>query len=233
MPSSVARVVCMYICPVHMFTSKHDTLKYGLRLGHLIRTIFSLYCWFAVTCCTNGIGFALLSLVFLRSGMTQSVLTDDAALSMSVPLPAPQTSSSVNLSICTSGLCGMTCAGHERLPISYSLSSCCALSVGTAVGRSPICGWTVQVSSTFNFFFQILFFLLLSACAYHLLICKRLSYRLVDIVFIRVQVQWVLFLSVREVLCFNTSIWIRSLTASILSLHSNMSIALVQLTLES
>ena len=31
----------------------------------------------------------LLSLMFLRLGMTQSVSTDDAPLSVSVPLPAP------------------------------------------------------------------------------------------------------------------------------------------------
>ena len=89
MPTSVAGCVCMYICPVYIFIWKHATLKYGFRLWHLTKTFLPLPCWFAVACWSKGIGFALLNLVFLRLGMTQSVSTDDAPLSVSVPLPVP------------------------------------------------------------------------------------------------------------------------------------------------
>ena len=60
--------------------------------------------------------------------MTQSVSTEDAPLLVSVLLPAPLTSFSVNLSIHTSGLDGMVWAGHVRFPIGCSLSFYCAFS---------------------------------------------------------------------------------------------------------
>ena len=68
------------------------------------------------------------SLIFLRSGMTQSVSMEDAPLSVSVPLPVPLIFSSVSLLILTSGLCGIACAGGERLLISCLMSSCHAFS---------------------------------------------------------------------------------------------------------
>ena len=128
MPTSVAGCVCVYICPVRTFIWKHDTLKYDLRLWHLTKTILPMLCWFSVTCWSKGIGFASLSLVFLRSGMTQSVSTEDTPLSVSAPLPVPLISSSVSLLILTSELCHIACTGGERLPISCLLSSCCAFS---------------------------------------------------------------------------------------------------------
>ena len=53
---------------------------------------------------------------------------------MFVPLPVPLVSSSVSLAILTSVLCGMACAGGERLHISCLLSSCCAF---------PSCQWAL------------------------------------------------------------------------------------------
>ena len=125
MPTSVTGCVCVYICPVFTFIWKQVTLKYSLRLWHLTKTILPLPCWFAVTCRSSGIGFALLSLVFLRLGMTQSVSKEDAPLSVSVPLRGPLISLLVSLLILTSGL--LKLFGYSFYMLSITIE--CALRV--------------------------------------------------------------------------------------------------------
>ena len=125
MPTSVAGWVCVNICPICTFTWKQDTLKYGLRLGHLISTIFPLSCWFAVKCASvvSDLHHSALCSVGL-----ESVSTEDAPLSVSILLLAPLTSSSVSLSVHTSGLDAMVWARSVKFPITCLLSFCCAFS---------------------------------------------------------------------------------------------------------